>query len=692
MPAPSTIRRPVVLLLALSAASPAVGQTLPDRYLAPPELGDGQAFDVARSRTEAHVVVRADAPGEVTWPSIGPDDSIEAWILPIAEGHYVPADDAEWIDHLVERSPLNTTAALSMPWIALDLDGATLTFLFENPFDNAVRFEERDGRLAASVTHTFRDNWDEHEFPVTVVLGEDSPIAPARIYREWLIERGEFVPMARKIERLPKAERLLGAAHMYLWGTQALAREDVGRKDWSTFCRRLASAPEDSIARRVFDALDDSARKAVLDIPGMEWPDNYVKGLVVWDVSRVLEDHAIPLDAFRAEFADLLPEVETWGDGYSTKMFDAFQQAGFDRLCLSLGGWEGTSTRPWTAERADELGYLLGTYDSYHSIHRPDVTGDATWTTAQFTWDAWEGDCIMRADGSYGAGFKKRGRHLSPLVAMPLVEERVGRILEGTPFNATFIDCDAYGEFFDDYHPDHPATKRDDMLARLRRLSWMEEAHGLVVGSEGGSAYSAAAIHFAHGMMTPVIGWSDPRHRDRDSKYYRGAYYPPDGPRNFVQQVPLAPEYERIHFDPRFRLPLYQAAFHDSVITTHHWGTHSLKFTEHVVTNTLTEMLYQVPPLYHMNLREFPKHRERMVATHEFFSPLHRRTALMPMTSFEWLDDERLVQRVVYGDAIEVVANFSSEPAEVGGRVIAARSVIGGDVESDERLTLTPAD
>src|SRR4029077_10868435 len=134
--------------------------------------------------------------------------------------------------------------------------------------------------------------------------------------------------------------------------------------------------------------------------------------------------------------------------------------------------------------------------------------------------------------------------------------------------------------------------QQQDAQARCDRMKWMSSAHGIVVGSEGGTAIAAPAIHFAHGMLTPVIGWGDPDLTSRDSKYFLGGYWPPDGPAVFVKQVPLKPYYQKFFFDPRYRLPLYETVFHDSVIATHHWSAASLKFKDQVQTVALLESLY----------------------------------------------------------------------------------------------------
>ena len=114
---------------------------------------------------------------------------------------------------------------------------------------------------------------------------------------------------------------------------------------------------------------------------------------------------------------------------------------------------------PTAVAKAKELGYLVGPYDSYHSIHHPDE--QETWETAQFDLSLYEsGVRLLMRMARRIEGFKKKGYHLSPLVAQPYVENRVNGIVEQMPsdFNTWFIDCDAYGELFDDYSALHPAN------------------------------------------------------------------------------------------------------------------------------------------------------------------------------------------------------------------------------------------
>ena len=642
----------------------------------------------------------------LTWPVIEDFESLRGYIFPFFEGSYVPKDDVIWRDFLSERGPINTTAGLSMPFWGLHLADRTLTYILTNPFNNQIHFNKTLTSLGMQVSHTFTPNWEQRRYGLRISLGAASPVAPAKQYRHWLQQNAEFVSFAEKIEKTPAAEKLLGAAHVYLWDGKLLSQYDV--TDWQTLATRLSG--DDGVATQIWAELNAEARKAILEIVQMDYPSKYSLRVVSRAISEQLEKQRfydpslwteIPLTSeteklisrdvstlslpelyrrncllFYAAFSDTLRHPDEWGDGFSVKLLERFAENGLDRLWLGADSWQEGYRHPKAVAKAKALGYLIGPYDSYHSIHHPNEKD--TWETAQFDLTLYETGGIVNADGTKRLGFKKKGYHLSPLVAQPYVENRVNGIVEQMPsdFNTWFIDCDAYGELFDDYSPTHPATQLDDMRARLARIAWIRDTHTMVVGSEGGAAYSAATIHFAHGMTVPVIGWGDPDMKSKTSPYYVGGYWPPEGPAIHIKQVPLKSNYLYLYYDPRFRLPLYQMVFHDSVITTHHWGSGSLKFKNAIGALALLELLYNVPPLYHLNMAEFSKHKAWIKRHYAFFSPLHRRIGGQAMTDFEWLSDDRLVQRTEFGGIVEMYANFGVNAFEYNGVVIPARSVV----------------
>lgn len=672
---------------------------------------------VERSRDSLTIKFIQDDPANdtqnFTWPIIENTESIHGYIFPFFEGSYVPKDDITWRDFLRDRGPINTTAGLSMPFWGLDLGERTLTYILTNPFNNRIHFSETStSDLGMRVSHAFTPNWERKMYGVRLSLSNASPVTPAKQYRQWLIENGEFVSFAEKIEKTPAAEKLLGAAHVYLWGGKLLSQYDV--TDWKAFATRLSG--DGKVAQQIWAALNTDTRNAVREIAQSDYPSNYVLRVV----SRALSEQLKNPDFYNASvwagisltseteqlifqdvstlslpeiyrrnclllyaaFPDTLRHPDEWGDGLSVKLLERFAGSGLDRLWFGVDSWQDGFRHPTAVAKARELGYLIGPYDSYHSIHHPNEKD--TWETAQFDLSLYETGAIVNADGTKNRGFKKKGYHLSPLVARPYVEDRVNSIVTQMPtdFNTWFIDCDAYGQLFDDYSPSHPATQLDDMNARLARIAWIRDAHNMVVGSEGGSAYAATTIHFAHGMTVPVIGWGDPDMKEKTSPYYIGAYWPPEGPAVHIKQVPLKSKYLYHYYDPRFRLPLYQIVFHDSVITTHHWGSGSLKFENAIETLALLELLYNVPPLYHLNMAEFSKHKAWIQRYYAFFSPLHREIGGQRMTDFEWLSDNKQVQRTEFGDTVELFANFGTDRFEYEDVIIPGKSVLARWVDT----------
>lgn len=668
---------------------------------------------------------RSTSSGQATWPVIGHDRAILAYLLPLSEGSYVPADNPEWLSFLTAGGPMSTTEGLSMPFLGLDCGDYTVSYILTNPFHNALAFYSHEGRIAARLTHEFTPRQPE-DYGLVIRLGPHSPVEPARQYRKWLIEQGEFVTLQDKIRQIPSVEKLLGAAHVYLWGNSLLSRHDV--REWRRFASKLlqqAGAAQASPGRRIWELLSPEARRAVKDVasPGHSYPaltrevadalsellarrDFYqesawkdvqipaearkllANGAAGLPTPRLLRLNCLLLEAaFPGEFVS----SDRWGDGVSVKMMERLASAGLDRLWLGLDSWEGGFRHPQAIRRAKELGYLIATYDSYESIHHPQEPD--TWETAQFDLHLYETGAVIGADGRPKRGFMGKGYRLNPIAARPYVTARVTRLMRELPeaFDSWFIDCDAYGDLEDDYSPLHPATQQDDMRARLDRMKWIRDSYGLVIGSERGAAYAAPVIHFAHGMMTPVLGWGDPDlQKDKSSPYYLGAWWPPDGPQVMLKQVPLKPAYYTCYFDPRFRIPLYQTVFHDSLIATHHWQYASLKFADQAATVALLELLYGVPPLYHLNLDEFEKHGERIRAHYRFFSPLHRELALLPMTDFAWLTPDRLVQRTVFGDRVELVANFATRDFSSQSITVPARSIVAKWSDGERLRTFTP--
>jgi hypothetical protein len=129
----------------------------------------------------------------------------------------------------------------------------------------------------------------------------------------------------------------------------------------------------------------------------------------------------------------------------------------------------------------------------------------------------------------------------------------------------------------------------------------------------------------------------------------------------FFKSVPLKEPFRTVYFEPTMRLPLYQAVFHGSVITTHHWLFDSLKLSNVQAANELTQLLYNVPPLYHLSAATLKQRLPVIQRQDRFFRPLHQRLATQAMTDFRWLTADKQVQQTTFADGTRLVVNFAAE-------------------------------
>lgn len=614
-----------------------------------------------------------DLSGEFTWwlPA-----GADAFVLPMAAGVVVDATNAPLLRWLKDGAPWELT---ELPVLGVRYGERTAVVIVPWPHYAELVVGERLG-----VHFKFpvgRTNATPCEIVARWCGAEPLDVATAfRQWRETAPDTGAIPKprsLAAKATALPAVTNLFGAPHIYLWGPALFSRHDVDKNKWPRFARALRDAETNSIAGRFVAQFSVSQRENLATLAAAEWAEEWLTLDVATALNAALAERT-PLQlpaklpwatavrsnslALAGALREFVHDPATWGDGFSLPMLEALRGAGIDRALLLLSDLYGTSPRPDVARKAAELGYLIGPYDSYHSVHNPQAPPDATWETAQFNQAAYAQGRVQNADGSGHGGFKGRGYHLSPAAAWPYVRQRVQGQLEQTPFSAWFIDCDATAECFDDYNPLHPATKVDDIQTRRERLRWLEAEKRLVVGSEGGSVLFADVIHFGHGPQTPYLGHLAKEFKDPNSPCFLGRHWPADTPANYFKASPVPRSLVSPYFDPRVRIPLYRAALGDEVLVSHHWSFDSLKLSDVAGERELMELLYLVPPMYHLNRATWPQRQQRLVRHFQFWSPLHRQLATALLIRFEILAPDRLLQRTTFrgpdGD-VTITVNFS---------------------------------
>lgn len=662
--------------------------------------------NVRIEKKDGYLDIRIESIGadSYEWPSVRSD----LYTMPIGEGKRIPAADANWRQFLKDQT-LTWSESFSMDFFAVQASGNpfSLVYVPTNKFNDEVHFDANPN-VEFQFTHSFPSINPDRSYGFRLYVSKNDPADIVKPYRTYVEEKGGIVTLQEKAASNPNVAKLYGAPQIYLWSESILTDADVR---WPKLRTLLQGELGTLLVRLMSGTVDGNAElKDVLkQVASQDYLDKYQRNIVLGAMNQALKmKNLYSVDVFphpgaeaqklidqgvdklseekrydlnKLLLAQLLQdaagEPSTWGQADSTDLVRDMRGAGIEHAWIGLPDWSDGLMNPQLVDEANKSGFLIAPYDSYHSIHD---TQDQAWNTASFPDPAlYEDATIARKDGTKIAGFLGKGRKLNPTLSMPLVKQRVAGILQdGIGYNSWFIDCDATGEIFDDYSPAHITTQQQDLTARLERLSYMANDKGMVVGSEGGNDYASGVIAFAQGIESPVIAWGDPDMRDKkDSPYYVGGYYAANGiPDRYGKQVPIKSLYESVYIDPAYSLPLYKLVYNDAVITTNHWEWGSDKIKGDVPERMLYELLYNVPPLYHLDRAAWNKQKAGILTFLNVWSPFHEQAVMRKMSAFSVLSEDRLVQSATYGDDLKVTVNFSDRDYASGSETIPAQSAV----------------
>jgi len=609
-------------------------------------------------------------PGEISWPQI-PSGAI-ALILPLFEGSYIPTMDAQWRQVLQEHyQAKDTTQDLSLPTIGFDEGESVLSIVYANPFNNQIIFKPDEQGIAVSSKHIFTRLDTNRTYEVRISINANDLLAPAKRYRAWLQQQGQFVALKDKLAAATDGQRLIGASHVYLWGERMLTPRDV--KDWSLLQRLTPSLWLNQTAIGAVFTSDDIRH------------NKYNQQLLIQIINEHIEQQmpGYTADIFnqRREWivhvlGSALNPVATWGD-VSPALIAQLQQSGLEKLWIGLPAWAAGFANPTAIKTARAAGYLIGPYDSYDTA-LPEANSNPSWLSAQLGQEAFLTCGVLQENGQRTAGFQHQGVYTNPVCVRPLLQKRVTKLQQELAFNSWFIDVDATGMLFDDYDSSRLTSQAQDAKNRVDSMAWIAKQFKLVVGSEDGHAVANSSIAFAHGMQVRGFGWRDKDMRNNESSpFYLGRWFPDYQPELFFKRTSIKPEYRRLYFNPAYRLPLFQAAFHDSLVTTNHWSLDNLKFTETQEFTELLQQLYNVPPLVNISMDTAPKRLIYLKHIDAFFRPMHARLYNQTLTDFNFLTKDGLLQQTRFADGTTLIANFNEvAAAQWNGNNIAPRSLV----------------
>jgi len=667
---------------------------------------------------------------QLIWPRV--ETTFKALTIPLYQGKYIPAQDKKWQAHFAENSTLSGSQDLSMQFFATNFEDKALVYVIKNMFNNELEFYTHAGRLALAFKHDFPLTVKDKQNGFRVYLVNNDPVSIAKTYKAYVAEKAPVVTLEEKARDNANIRKLYGAPHIYIWNNEFMITDDI--RNWKQLKVKIIqdlAAVSMNPTKQIFKLFRENGSEAgqeflaVLDeFKKYEYISKYNKALLIraWNEVLKRKDFAAaaswkgpgqdsisrslpgkgeqnPAELYQLNktllyraYDGLLKPVKDWG-GAPTTMIDEMQQAGIKHAWLGLNDWVAGEIHPEFVKKAKESGYLIGPYDSYHSMHQP---GHEKWLTAKFEdTSLYNNAFVMKKNGRPATGFLGQGRKLNPVLSLPAVRQRMEGLMKDTAheFNSWFIDCDGTGEILDDYTPGRMTSQQQDLEARLKRMAWIRDQYQLVVGTEVGNDFAANTIAFGHGMTTPVIAWDDADMRkNKTSAYFIGAYYANDGgiPGRYGLQAPLKEEYQYIYFDNRFNLPLYQLVYNDAVITSHHWEWGSLKVPGEIKNTALKEILYNVPPLYHLDQAAWNKYKEVISKQVGIFARTHEMAVKLEMTGFKWLTNDRLVQQTTFGEMLEVTANFNHSAFVLKGKTIPAKSLLIHNLLTDKYQSYQP--
>lgn len=349
-----------------------------------------------------------------------------------------------------------------------------------------------------------------------------------------------------------------------------------------------------------------------------------------------------------------------YGDGRKEKSLLALQELGIDKMWIGwdqdereTGSWNPLVDKKYVL-KAKSLGYLVGPYDTFDNIQHPKK---ADTPLSIYDLLLYKTGGILLKDGKRKKGFGGRGHELSS-EALRKTQFFEKRILKNQKMgiNSYFLDVDAYGNFNDDYDPNHLMNKSTDRDNKRYRLEYVFDR--LVLGSENPVSWSVSFIHFGHGPQTIHSNLFFSR---LSNKEYFGGWSPTQRPAIFFKEIEADLDFYKGNFDSKFKVPLYESVFHEAVVSTPRWEMTPVKFTNHRKEREILNLLYSSPEIWALDFKQIEKYGERIKRNFNFFSPLHKALAHSSLKNFQWLDSNGKIQKTTWSNGYSLTANFSNK-------------------------------
>lgn len=302
---------------------------------------------------------------------------------------------------------------------------------------------------------------------------------------------------------------------------------------------------------------------------------------------------------------------------------------------------------PDLIQYAVDKGFLAGRYDIDTDVWNPnEIPAHLT----HIRTDAYPKDVVVTASGGMQKNWTRylNGRPVDGYTVCSSAfwkygEPRIGNDLIRNNYNTRFFDTILSLALLECYSSKHSLTRYEDMINKKTYLEAVRDKFGLIMGSEDIRDYAVNHIDYSEGVLTIVAtqnaaySWLDP-----------------------VSE--LGEEYEKYNMDATRRIPLFQLVYHNSLASTWYTGDSVSKVPAYWQKKDLFTVLYGCMPLIMPQSRAYWNENEA-----QFLSSIHLAGAFYEcvgeesMITHQFISRDKLVQRTLFSNGWEVIANFSDQ-------------------------------
>lgn len=332
---------------------------------------------------------------------------------------------------------------------------------------------------------------------------------------------------------------------------------------------------------------------------------------------------------------------------------------------------------PLTESLYKRFGYIATKYDNYDDVLNPELLNLIPQNRIKFCdytarrLKDYPNSVQVRADGKLQPAWALRGKdgnlHSQNKMCAFCIEKRmreeIPEILKKHPYyKGRFIDV--YGcSLSKCFSKEHPMSLQECRDVKNKAFLFIKE-QGIIAATENGFEDIIDNLVYTEGLHSPEI------YRIKECGRNHANVY------NDEQT-----EWEALYMmNPECRVPLWQLCYHENLLTFGYWGDSTAACKKFIKEKTLFACLYGCPPIYSFKVGKFKELKNDMIESYKVITELHKKTAMLPMTDFEVLTEDYKVQKSVFGENTEVVANFSETPYIYKGKEIAPKGVISIEI------------